>query len=606
MFIQHLPAQFRTQARNRGISLGVGERCTSTKVSLQSHHHDRPPWTVSGSPRDEDKAATWLYCDGCHACLFGRSDVAPSHVPFRDQASVGALQGNIAAQAAAAPAFSAPLELRRRWRLARARAARENRPARRKLEFGNLVPVPRPQFWQNAPEVAFDELASEDAKGHLSCCNLHSAMECHADEKGRSAYSYASGESAIWRRQPKQLSSTLAFMYGRDEGKLYKVRSDELKPLRECLLWLREHNPFFKVYWSSAEQFGTLYTKLQAVIPRGSGETKVRMQRNSRTDDAVATTLGETLGALESVLVIVDPDELPKAWSSVEALAMGIGEQQYRLEVGGEGREQMFPGGSSGAVAAGVLSPRESSLIQKAAANVMSKAMVTLGDQHLDAKLFPHLHPYGSGSLRAEGGSGGMQHHAKNRICSLDDAFRSSPVWSFWMLERLIKNDLYFKRRRYAESVETHASEPSAVSVAPPSGTKRSAAEAELPDNQPDKYAKLFGTTLFRNVIVVGAPSVTQTSNSVSPPAAQVRIPRCRLPMSGGLRPSRGLRFPTGSAWGRCRSLRALLSPLPGQLPDQMCRGGVKPIRGVIRAPWQCTGLFVAPPPDEGRDVSDA
>ena len=39
--------------------------------------------------------------------------------------------------------------------------------------------------------------------------------------------------------------------------------------------------------------------------------------------------------------------------------------------------------------------------ISAVAADLQEAARVTLGDVHLDAKLYPQWHPYGSGSLRA-------------------------------------------------------------------------------------------------------------------------------------------------------------------------------------------------------------
>ena len=41
--------------------------------------------------------------------------------------------------------------------------------------------------------------------------------------------------------------------------------------------------------------------------------------------------------------------------------------------------------------------------------DLKESARITLGDLHLDAKLFPHLHPHGSGSFRAEDDKVNMQ-----------------------------------------------------------------------------------------------------------------------------------------------------------------------------------------------------
>ena len=69
---------------------------------------------------------------------------------------------------------------------------------------------------------------------------------------------------------------------------------------------------------------------------------------------------------------------------------------------------------------------------------------VSLGDWHLDAKMFPHLHPFGTGSLRSEDDGCSMSEYVKSRLLLLQHEFRRSPVWSFAMMDRLIKNDLYF------------------------------------------------------------------------------------------------------------------------------------------------------------------
>ena len=44
-------------------------------------------------------------------------------------------------------------------------------------------------------------------------------------------------------------------MLGRDEGRVFKIRESEVEPLRECLSWLREHNPHVKHYLTNFEKF---------------------------------------------------------------------------------------------------------------------------------------------------------------------------------------------------------------------------------------------------------------------------------------------------------------------------------------------------------------
>ena len=53
-------------------------------------------------------------------------------------------------------------------------------------------------------------------------------------------------------------------------------------------------------------------------------------------------------------------------------------------------------------------------------------------EPHMDAKLFPHVHPYGTGSLLSELGSGSPHRHAKNRLLLIQSWFRKSALWGFW------------------------------------------------------------------------------------------------------------------------------------------------------------------------------
>ena len=45
------------------------------------------------------------------------------------------------------------------------------------------------------------------------------------DQRGRPAYACTGGDTAIWRRQPLQLQTTLAFMLAKDEGRPFRVKA---------------------------------------------------------------------------------------------------------------------------------------------------------------------------------------------------------------------------------------------------------------------------------------------------------------------------------------------------------------------------------------------
>jgi hypothetical protein len=85
---------------------------------------------------------------------------------------------------------------------------------------------------------------------------------------------------------------------------------------------------------------------------------------------------------------------------------------------------------------------------------------------------WPCAHPYGSGSLLSEPGSGGTQRFARNRLGLLDSFFRRSSLWAFWSLDRLVKTELFFKHKRRQE--QTRPNLPAA--------------------NDPDAIRRLFGT----------------------------------------------------------------------------------------------------------------
>ena len=152
-------------------------------------------------------------------------------------------------------------------------------------------------------------------------------MTDQRDSRGRAAYACSAGETSFWRRQPTQIAGTLAFMLGRDSAEFGRVRgagrirAAEQQPLRECLLWLRTHNPLLRVFFANAETFSNLYKHLQSLVPEARPETPVRLQRTPRVASVVESTLQDTLGAETQVLVIVDPSELPRAFQSVDILA---------------------------------------------------------------------------------------------------------------------------------------------------------------------------------------------------------------------------------------------------------------------------------------------
>ena len=135
---------------------------------------------------------------------------------------------------------------------------------------------------QTTPEAPFQSLRSEEARAALACCNLDSSMQdCH-DQRGRPAYACSVGDTAIWRRQPLQLQTTLAFMLAKDEGRLFRVKAADFADVRECLLWSRQNNPHVRLLMTNLERLGDLDAKIQTLIPLGRKDTPVRIVRSPR------------------------------------------------------------------------------------------------------------------------------------------------------------------------------------------------------------------------------------------------------------------------------------------------------------------------------------
>ena len=78
-----------------------------------------------------------------------------------------------------------------------------------------------------------------------------------------------------------------------------------------------------------------------------------------------------------------------------------------------------------------------------------------VSDPHLDAKIFPCAHPYGTGSVQSEGTSVQPFRVCRSRLLALQSFFRRSSRYAFWMLDMSIKRQLFFNnlyRRRCGPS----------------------------------------------------------------------------------------------------------------------------------------------------------
>ena len=95
---------------------------------------------------------------------------------------------------------------------------------------------------------------------------------------------------------------------------------------------------------------------------------------------------------------------------------------------------------------------------------------------HYDAKLFPHVHCFGTGSLKSEPGGCAMHKLCRNRAFALESWFRRSTQWAFFQNDNALKNKLFWNNR----AKRRH-------------GLSHGASDA-------DRFAQMYGTIVPANI----------------------------------------------------------------------------------------------------------
>ena len=255
-----------------------------------------------------------------------------------------------------------------------------------------------------------------------------------------------------------------------------RLKPDELEAEHECLTWCRQdgNNSIFNFFGTTFEAFHSacseLMTKIKTVIPEGSLRARIRASRREFRVPQEGE-LGETLGDEAHGMVVVDAGGYPLKYDAFNVMESVVAKQSVRLEI-----EQPGPGGRGWKRTNAVIDTDEfgeawRTDIAAGAKHIRGESWVKSNDAHYDAKCWPCVHPYGTGSMLSEPGSGGTQRHARNRMSLLQSWFRRSALWGFWFLDRLIKTELFFKNRKRRETGRAH-----------------------VPVSESDPYKRLFGT----------------------------------------------------------------------------------------------------------------
>ena len=180
------------------------------------------------------------------------------------------------------------------------------------------------------------------------------------------------------------------------------------------------------------------------------------------------------------LVIATDHAGTPASMKHVRQLASVAGTQELRLEVrlpAASGNAWQTRWAGTGEDTGIVSDDSWRTDLATGAAQLSAATWVPPNDWHWDAKCYPCMHPYGTGSAYAEPGSGGIQHYVANRLALVQPCFRRSATWVFQQLDRLITNDLY-----HTEKCRRQAGRPSAKK------------------DEPDAYRKIYGVTPMANV----------------------------------------------------------------------------------------------------------
>ena len=248
-----------------------------------------------------------------------------------------------------------------------------------------------------------------------------------------------------------------------------RLSPEQTDAVHECLTWGRQgtNNRVLQFFGTVYEAFQgacqKLMSRFEHVIPEGCNRARIRATRRE-SRDVKEGTLAETLGEEAHGMVVVDSGGHPLKYDALSIMEEVVATQHSRIEID----VPMGPADRGWRrVEASVDTSSDPALddlwrrdIAKGAQHLREETWVPANDPHYDAKVWPHVHPYGTGSLLSEFGAGGPQKHARNRLTLIQSWFRRSALWGFWSLDRLIKTELFFKNKKRQQSGRPGASAP--------------------------------------------------------------------------------------------------------------------------------------------------
>ena len=342
------------------------------------------------------------------------------------------------------------------------------KPVEGKFSNDNLIPTPNHMLWQDCPYVPFAELKTENSQSRLSVCKPICALQETTRFDGVERFAHNTGGVFFQKRSPMQLSSTLGFVINRCDGQFLGLKEPELAALHEIITWGRQpgNNKILAFFGQTLEEFsnacGSVARQLQTLLPTGGNRVKVRVTARE-TLNAKETTLEQTLGDERIGMLVMDFEGRPMSYEGVAAYAAIAQHRGVRLDV-----EELHDGQGwrrcrrSVEIGDDVLDDDCREKLAQGAQALYEDTFVKANDKHYDAKVFPSVHPYGTGSLHAEPGAGKQPTNAFRRnLFALQSWFRHSTAWIFWWCDRMLKQQLFnynrFSRRGRASAAEAGA-----------------------------------------------------------------------------------------------------------------------------------------------------
>jgi len=456
------------------------------------------PWIRPSHPKiPADDPNSWLYCAECRERWFRQKGERPhSHVPFRDKASQNWLKptyrrGKEKEEVEApeeepegepsqlpspieseggegeeeeeqewvpelpqdVPQRPSLAEYEKKWETLK---SWYSRCVPSEFNRDNLVPEPVPQLWQDCPYVPFDKLHSTEAQSRLSVCRPHSGLEPASIPGGVPRYAHNTGGVIFRRWASLQVANTMGLVLNKSSGKYTGLTPAEIDAVHECLTWGRQNGNnkvltfFGTVFESFHNACRTLMGRFRNVIPEGCLRARIRATKRE-SHNPKEGCLADTLGEESHGMVVVDAGGHPLKYDALTVMEDVVATQTSRIEIdipGEGGRGWQRTGSSVEVEGDGTLNEAWRRDIAQGAQHLREETYVRLSEPHYDAKVWPHVHPYGTGSLLAEPGAGSAHRHARNRLMAIQSFFRSSAMWSFWFLNRLIVAELFFTNRK--------------------------------------------------------------------------------------------------------------------------------------------------------------